>query len=112
MAAKRKQRQKSTVINQKADTPTKDVAITAAPPMVKDAALAEDHLPPLALVFTILICSGALWVLGLRDLMATGKNFLGPMDDAFMVRIYLCNYLYFESSAAMLFDTRHDVPLR
>lgn len=84
MAAKRKQKQKGTVINQKT-TPTKDVP-TTAPPMMKDATLAEDHLPPLPLVFTVLICSGALWVLGLRDLMATGKNFLGPMDDAFMVR--------------------------
>jgi hypothetical protein len=57
----------------------------AKPPVVKKEVVLEDHLPPLALVFTILVCSGIVWVLGLRDLLATGKPFLGPIDDAYLV---------------------------
>ena len=59
----------------------------ASPPVVKKEIILEDHLPPLALVFTILFCSGAAWVLGLRDLLATGKSFLGPIDDAYLVSL-------------------------
>ena len=59
----------------------------ASPPVVKKELVLEDHLPPLALVFTILICSGAAWVLGLRDLLATGKSFLGPIDAAYLVSL-------------------------
>lgn len=51
--------------------------------------IAEEHLPPLPLVFTILMCSGALLVLALRDVMATGRNIGGSWDEAMMVRLAL-----------------------
>lgn len=51
--------------------------------------LAQEHLPPLSLVCCVLVCSGFLFVLGLRDFLATGKNILGPLDEAFLVRIDL-----------------------
>ena len=43
------------------------------------------YFPPLPLVLTILICSGFMWMLAFRDMMATGKSLIGPMDDAFLV---------------------------
>jgi hypothetical protein len=51
----------------------------------KSSIVLAEHLPPLALVFTVLICSGVVWVLGLRDLLATGKPFLGSIDEAYLV---------------------------
>ena len=62
----------------------------AAPPVVKKETILEDHLPPLALVLTIFLCSGILWVFGLRDLLATGKSLLGPVDDSYLVSLPLC----------------------
>lgn len=50
------------------------------------ANLAAEHLPPLALTFIVLLCSGALLVLNLRDLLTTGKNIGGSWDEAMLVR--------------------------
>ena len=43
------------------------------------------HLAPLPLVMMVLLCSGALWVLSFRDVMATGRSIAGGMDDAMLV---------------------------
>jgi len=45
------------------------------------------HFPPLFLVISILVCSGFMWMVAFRDMMATGKSLFGPMDDAFLVSI-------------------------
>lgn len=42
------------------------------------------HLAPLPLVMMVLLCSGALWVLSFRDVMATGRSIAGGMDDAML----------------------------
>lgn len=47
--------------------------------------LAEEHLPPLLLVFTIMACSGLLWVFALRDFLATGRVIAGSWDYAMQV---------------------------
>ena len=46
-----------------------------------------DHLPPMGLVFTVLVCSGFLFVYSFRDVFATGKNIGGAMDQAMLVCI-------------------------
>lgn len=87
MTAKRKQTKSSAATVSKKAASADSAASTTAPLVLKQkATLFEEHLPPLPLVFTVLFCSGALWVLGLRDLMATGKSFLGDMDDDYLVR--------------------------
>lgn len=62
----------------------------ASPAVNKKEIVLEDHLPPLGLVLTVILCSGFAWILGLRDLMATGKPFLGEMDHAYLVRFFVC----------------------
>jgi hypothetical protein len=52
------------------------------------AALAEEHLPPLFLVGVVLMCSGVLFVLAMRDFCSTGKVIAGSWDEAFMVILY------------------------
>lgn len=53
----------------------------------KAAQLAEEHLAPLPFVFTVLLCSGALWVLAFRDVFATGRIIAGPLDEAMQVSV-------------------------
>ena len=43
------------------------------------------HFVPLPLVVIILVCSGFMWVMAFRDVMATGRSIGGPMDDAMQV---------------------------
>jgi hypothetical protein len=43
------------------------------------------HLAPLPLVLVVLVCSGFLWMLAFRDVMATGRPILGAMDEAMLV---------------------------
>lgn len=50
-----------------------------------NAELVAEHLPPLSLIFVVLVCSGGLFVLSLRDALATGKIIAGPMDEAMQV---------------------------
>ncbi|GKY97549.1 hypothetical protein MPSEU_000713100 [Mayamaea pseudoterrestris] len=50
---------------------------------VKDT-LADEHLPPLFLVGVVLMCSGALFVLAMRDFFSTGKVIAGAWDEAMM----------------------------
>lgn len=47
--------------------------------------LVAEHLPPLALVFTVLACSGALWILAMRDVLATGRVIAGVWDEAMLL---------------------------
>jgi hypothetical protein len=54
------------------------------------AEVAAEHLPPMSLVFTVMMFSGALFVLGLRDALATGRPIAGPLDEAMLVS---CLYL-------------------
>lgn len=42
------------------------------------------HLIPLPLQFTVLVCSGFLFLLAYRDLFATGKVMFGDMDSAML----------------------------
>ena len=49
------------------------------------ATLADAQLPPLSLVRAVLLCSGFLTLLALRDLMTTGRNLLGDIDEAYLV---------------------------
>jgi hypothetical protein len=50
------------------------------------ASVAEAHLPPLPLILAILACSGAVFVLAMRDFWTTGRNIAGPWDQAMLVR--------------------------
>jgi hypothetical protein len=50
------------------------------------ASVAEAHLPPLPLILAILACSGAVFVLAMRDFWTTGRNIAGPWDRAMLVR--------------------------
>jgi hypothetical protein len=45
----------------------------------------SDHLPPLPLVCTVMLCSGFLFVYAFRDVFATGRNIGGDPDQAFLV---------------------------
>ena len=48
--------------------------------------LAVEDLPPLFLVFTVLVCSGVLFVLAVRDFWLTGMSLGRSWDDAMLVR--------------------------
>mmetsp|Transcript_43453 Transcript_43453/g.132194 ORF Transcript_43453/g.132194 Transcript_43453/m.132194 type:complete len:410 (-) Transcript_43453:634-1863(-) len=48
----------------------------------KANSLREMHFAPMALVISIMICSGVMWVMAFRDVFATGSSILGPIDDA------------------------------
>jgi len=52
------------------------------------AELVAEHLPPMALVCCVLILSGSLFILGLRDALATGKPIAGPLDASLQVRVF------------------------
>jgi hypothetical protein len=79
MAAHRRRPQTTKLANvQEVTVATKMMEATAA----KD--LIEDHLPPLGLVYTVLICSGTMFVLCMRDFLATGRSIGGSWDEAMM----------------------------
>eukprot|EP00934_Nitzschia_sp_Nitz4_P000684 Nitzschia sp. Nitz4//scaffold166_size90379//70452//71706//NITZ4_005069-RA/size90379-augustus-gene-0.6-mRNA-1//1//CDS//3329538232//684//frame0 len=65
-------------------TVKKEEATTTTPKqeVVKD--VASDHLPPLGLVFTVIACSGFLFVFAFRDVFATGRNIAGDLDETFL----------------------------
>lgn len=54
----------------------------------RKAFLAEEHLPPLFLVAVVLMCSGALFVLAMRDFVSTGKVIAGTWDEAMLVGVF------------------------
>jgi hypothetical protein len=55
------------------------------PKGVSQETLAES-LPPIALVLTIIACSGFLFIFSFRDVFATGRIIGGSMDEAMLVR--------------------------
>lgn len=50
----------------------------------KKEVVASDHLPPILLVFTVMACSGFLFVYAFRDVFATGRNIGGVRDEAYL----------------------------
>lgn len=52
-------------------------------PVSKD--IAAEHLPPIGLVFTVIACSGFLFVFSFRDVFATGRIIGGASDEALLV---------------------------
>jgi len=46
--------------------------------------VANDHLPPIILIFTVMACSGFLFVYSFRDVFATGRNIGGAYDHAYL----------------------------
>eukprot|EP00536_Pseudo-nitzschia_multiseries_P012757 jgi/Psemu1/244827/estExt_Genewise1.C_5050009 len=48
------------------------------------ADVAGDHLPPLFFVFSVMACSGFLFVYAFRDVFATGRNIGGSPDEAYL----------------------------
>mmetsp|Transcript_12215 Transcript_12215/g.15972 ORF Transcript_12215/g.15972 Transcript_12215/m.15972 type:complete len:401 (+) Transcript_12215:110-1312(+) len=66
---------------------TKNAKKIAIPSSISGGAspAAEEHLPPLPLVFFVLFCSGFLLIFGLRDFMMTGRNIFGDMDESLMM---------------------------
>ena len=39
------------------------------------------HFIPMPLLFTIMVCSGFLWIISFRDVFATGRAIFGPIDE-------------------------------
>lgn len=52
-------------------------------PVSKD--IVTEHLPPIGLVFTVIACSGFLFVFSFRDVFATGRIIGGASDEALLV---------------------------
>ena len=48
--------------------------------------LAAEHLPPIGLVFCVILCSGYLFMFAFRDVFATGKIIGGNADEDMLVR--------------------------
>ena len=54
-------------------------------PVSKEVVITE-NLPPIGLVFTVIACSGFLFVFSFRDVFATGRVIGGSSDEALLVR--------------------------
>ncbi|KAL7580107.1 hypothetical protein ACA910_012868 [Epithemia clementina (nom. ined.)] len=50
-----------------------------------ETSTADEHLPPIILLFTVLLCSGFILMFALRDYMMTGRNIFGTMDEAYLI---------------------------
>lgn len=62
--------------------------------------VAADHLPPIFLIFTVMVCSGFLLVYSFRDVFATGRNIGGAYDHAYLVRrriAFVCAFLTYHT---------------
>ena len=83
---------KSKTAKKAAATMVKKEAETDAPvkPMDEQVTkeLLAEHLPPIGLVFIIMVCSSILWVFAFRDVFATGRTIAGPLDEAMLVSDY------------------------
>ena len=66
---------------------SEDKQASSNPPLVKESAAAHDHLPPIFLVFTVMVCSGFVFMYAFRDVFATGRTIGGFRDHAYLVRI-------------------------
>jgi hypothetical protein len=49
---------------------------------IQRSVLVAEHLPPVSMVCFVLLFSGSLFVLGIRDALATGRVLAGPFDAA------------------------------
>lgn len=79
-SSKTASRSKTTKVKSKTDG-----EISAAPPgNSKKVNAAADHLPPLFLVFTVMVCSGFLFVYAFRDVFSTGRNIGGVHDESYL----------------------------
>lgn len=87
MSAQRKERKVVVKEARRSKENKVNVPDAAAHKAQKQAVIVAEHLPPLVLVLTILLCSGFMFVMGMRDLMATGKIILGESDAAYLVRL-------------------------
>ena len=85
----------------KAEEPSKSKA--AAPKQEVDI---SDHLPPLVLVFTVMACSGFLFMYAFRDVFATGRNIGGDVDEAYLVR-FVCEELLLDGFPISRFRLDH-----
>ena len=57
---------------------------TPSQPIIKESI--DDHLPPLLLVFTVMVCSGFVAMYAFRDVFATGRVVGGVRDYNYLVR--------------------------
>ena len=75
-------------IGTKTDEPTNNFrpGVQRRPSRASEELLA-DHLPPMGLVFTVIVCSGFLFVYAFRDIFSTGRIIGGNMDKAMLVCI-------------------------
>lgn len=87
MAAIRRDKTQSAKKTQHIDTAKKGSLENKAREILKSKGydVAEEHLPPLPLIFAALLCSGAMFILAARDFLSTGRNIAGAWDDAFLV---------------------------
>jgi len=72
------------------------------------------HLAPLPLVLTVLVCSGFMWMLAFRDLMATGRPIMGRMDEAMQVSyhvlaVYKCMQQNIRLNYFLCFTAIHEI---
>jgi hypothetical protein len=77
------------MVKAKATTKPTTTLSTSSKEGKNDAAHKEDvndHLPPIFLVFTVLACSGFLFIYSFRDVFATGRVIGGARDHAYLVR--------------------------
>mmetsp|Transcript_6942 Transcript_6942/g.20109 ORF Transcript_6942/g.20109 Transcript_6942/m.20109 type:complete len:386 (+) Transcript_6942:334-1491(+) len=63
---------------------TSRIATKTADKEGNNAVAAGDHLPPLFFVFSVMLCSGFLFVYAFRDVFATGRNIGGVPDEAYL----------------------------
>jgi hypothetical protein len=66
-------------------TVTNDEMTEAKPPEILQKEIVAEHLPPIGLIFTVITCSGFLFMFSFRDVFATGRNVGGSMDEAMLV---------------------------
>jgi hypothetical protein len=63
-----------------------------------------DHLIPLPLVFTVIVCSGLFWIASFRDVMATGKPILDTLSMLWGQEDADANYLVSFTGVDYLFE--------
>jgi len=65
-----------------------------------------DHLLPLPLVLTVLVCSGLFWITSFRDVMATGKPMLDTLGFLWGQEDADANFLQYTKSTEWFDDSR------
>ena len=62
------------------------------------------HFVPLPLLFTIMICSGFLWLISFRDVFATGRVIFGSIDERYQE--FIKSEQFFEVGEASYFKSK------